>query len=405
MSLFWSVRRLRAASILPLVALAAACGDPSGSEAEDRPVALAAGGDHTCALTGGGAAYCWGSNDRGQLGDGTRTASAAPVRVDAPERLVEISASWRQTCAVGASGSLYCWGDVAHGVEPTFNGVPTPDRVTADVGWASVSAGLSHGCALDRDGRAHCWGSDEVGELGDGPALMGVPAPVPVATAERFSSIRAAGLHSCGLAQSGTAYCWGYTPFGVVGTGANRIEPVPVAVGNGLRFTSFDTGATHACSVSAGDVHCWGMNRAGELGRAPLSETAARVPAAVAGLPDVETVFTSRQNSVLGFTCALTAAGEAFCWGQNRSGELGVAPNEAPSGSCESGPAILTCATRPARAAPSLRFRTLALGAVHACGITREHQIQCWGRSDEGQLGPDPAAGGPNPVRVELPES
>jgi hypothetical protein len=52
-----------------------------------------------------------------------------------------------------------------------------------------------------------------------------------------------------------------------------------------------------------------------------------------------------------------------------------------------------------------MRFRTLALGAFHACGITRDHEIQCWGRPDEGQVGPDRAGGGATPVRVELPES
>jgi alpha-tubulin suppressor-like RCC1 family protein len=407
MALFPSVRRLRAACILPLVALAAACeGDASGVAPEDRPVALAAGGDHTCALTGGGAAYCWGSNDRGQLGDGTRTASAAPVRVNLPERLVEISASFKQTCAVGVSGSLFCWGLVAHGAQPTSNGVRTPDPVTADAGWERVSAGVSHGCALTAaEGRAYCWGFGQVGELGQGHPVARAALPLAVATGERFSFIRAAALHSCGLAKSGTVYCWGYAPFGVLGTGAVTIELVPVAVGAGLRFTSFDTGANFACGVSAGDVYCWGMNRAGELGRAPVSEAASRHPAAVAGLPDVETVFTSRQNSALGFACALTASGEAFCWGLNRFGELGVEPGEAPSGPCQSGPVVVTCTTEPVRAAPGMRFRALALGAAHACGITRDHQVQCWGRPDEGQLGPDPAGGGPTPVRVELPES
>jgi len=405
MPLFSSVRRLRAASILPLLALAAACdGDPSGIDPEDRPVALAAGGEHTCALTGGGAAYCWGSNERGQLGDGTRAASATPVRVNAPERLVQISASWRQTCAVGASGSLYCWGFAAHSAS-SFNGIPTPSRVTADAGWARVSAGLTHACALNGEGRAYCWGSDESGERGDGPAAGYASAPVAVATGERFTSIQAAGLHSCGLAQSGTAHCWGYARYGVLGTGAGGVVPEPVPVGNGLRFTSFDTGATFACGVSAGDVHCWGVNHAGELGRAPVSDVASRVPAAVAGLPDVETVFTSRQNSVLGFACALAASGEAFCWGQNLFGELGVEPAEDPSGPCESVLVTLTCSTRPVRAGGGMRFHALALGATHACGITRDHEIRCWGRAEQGQLGPDPAAGGADPVRVELPES
>jgi alpha-tubulin suppressor-like RCC1 family protein len=406
MSLFPSVRRLRAASILPLLALAAACdGDSSGVDPEDRPVALAAGGEHTCALTGGGAAYCWGRNDYGQLGDGTRTPSATPVRLDAPERLVEISASWRQTCAVGASGSLYCWGLVAHGETPGFSFVVRPERVTAEVGWRQVSAGLTHACALNAEGRAYCWGTDETGKRGDGPPAAGhVQTPVAVVTGERFSSIWAAGLHTCGLALSGTAYCWGWARAGVLGTDASAFVTTPVPVGNGLRFTSFDTGAGWACGVSAGDVYCWGLNMAGELAREPESDDITRVPTAVAGLPDVKTVFTSRQDSFFGFNCTLTASGEAFCWGQNVFGELGVEPDEAPSHECVSR-LTLACSIEPVRAGGGMRFRALALGAFHACGITRDHEIQCWGRRDEGQLGPDPAAGGATPVRVILPES
>ncbi|HEU4457322.1 MAG TPA: hypothetical protein VFR81_29910, partial [Longimicrobium sp.] len=103
--------------------------------------------------------------------------------------------------------------------------------------------------------------------------------------------------------------------------------------------------------------------------------------------------------------CALTEPGEAYCWGENESGEAGVEPNAAPSGACLSGLLETTCVPEPVRAAAALRFRALALGASHSCGITRDHEIHCWGRADEGQLGPDPAAGGSAPVKVGLPES
>jgi alpha-tubulin suppressor-like RCC1 family protein len=407
MPLLSSVRRLRAASILPLLALAAACdGDPSGIDPADRPVALAAGKAHTCALTGSGTAYCWGTSDRGELGDGTWTSSAAPVRVDAPERLTAISASWSQTCAAGASGAVYCWGDIVHiqrGGE--FTASSTPSRVESALRFTRVSVGLSHACALTGSGRAYCWGYDNHLALGDGAGgPFHAATPVAVVTDARFASIVTTGLNSCGLADTGAAYCWGDASFRVFGDGSRPFELLPVATGGGMRFTSFDASATWACGVSGGGVHCWGLNRAGELGRTPLSAVPDPQPRAVAGLPDVETVFTARQNSIIGHVCALTAAGEAFCWGQNRSGEAGIEPAAAPSQLCASA-FETTCVPTPVRAAPALRFRTLALGQTHTCGITREHEIHCWGRAAEGQLGPDPAAGGAAPVRVELPES
>jgi len=395
------------ASILPLLALAAACdGDPGGVEPEDRPVALAAGTAHSCALTQSRAAYCWGSNDRGQLGNGTGASSADPVRVDAPERLTDISASWRQTCAVGASGAVYCWGSIVHvqgGGE--FTASSTPSRVEAALRFTRVSVGLSHACALTASGKAHCWGYDNNLALGDGAGGPFFTAtPVAVVTDARFASVRATGLNSCGLADTGSAYCWGDASFRVFGGGTRSSETLPVAAGGGMRFTSFDASATWACGVSGGDVHCWGLNRAGELGRTPISPVPDPQPRAVAGLPDVETVFTARQNSITGHVCALTAAGEAFCWGQNQAGEAGIDPGAAPTQVCASG-FETTCVPRPVPAAAALRFRTLALGQTHTCGITREHEIHCWGRAAEGQLGPAAGAGGATPVRMELPES
>jgi alpha-tubulin suppressor-like RCC1 family protein len=406
MPLLSSVRRLRAASILPLLALAAACdGDPSGIDPQDRPVSLAAGEAHGCAVTGSGAAYCWGLNDRGQLGDGTSASSAAPVRVLASEPFTSISASARQTCAVGASGAVYCWGLVAYGP-----GIQTivhhmPSRVETELRFAQVSAGVAHACALTATGKAYCWGVEATGQRGDGP---GGPAysstPVPVSTEVEFASIQAVALHTCGLAKTGAVYCWG-SGESLAFLVREPIVHAPAGVLGSRRFTSLGSGGAWACGVSKGEVYCDGRNHAGELGFAPsFGPRLEEGPFLVDGLPDIRDVFSSGQNWRVGQVCALEDSGEAHCWGENAFGEVGIEPDDERTVTCFNG-FNSPCVPGPENVAASLRFRTLALGTNHTCGITREHEIHCWGRAVEGQLGPDPASGGATPVRVELPES
>src|SRR5207244_2374310 len=77
----------------------------------------ALGGSHSCGITAAGAAYCWGSNKLGQLGDGTITDRATPVAVTAQSGVTftQISAGDRHTCARASDGNIYCWGNAGDG--------------------------------------------------------------------------------------------------------------------------------------------------------------------------------------------------------------------------------------------------------------------------------------------------
>ena len=245
---------------------------------------ISAGTEHTCTLSKDGIAFCWGRNDRGQLGDNGTTRRTFPAPVATDLRFRSISAggfSIGQTCALTTSGAAYCWGDDERGqLGVGISNIlphPVPALVNTNLTFSSISAGLGrHVCALTSDGTAYCWGENIFGGLGNGSSFNTSAVPTRVSTNVAFASIVAGGFigHSCALTSAGIAWCWGENEVGAIGDGSTEDHEVPVAVTGGLTFTSITAGFRHSCGVtSAGAVYCWGSNNAAQLG---INSTAQR---------------------------------------------------------------------------------------------------------------------------------
>jgi alpha-tubulin suppressor-like RCC1 family protein len=357
---------------------------------------VAAGGAHSCALTSSGSAYCWGRGESGQLGAPAPTVctdigpcSLIALAVAGGFSFTQVVAGGAHTCALTSDGSAYCWGNNTSGQlgDNSTTARTAPTAVATNLKFATLDAGTNHTCGLTISGAAYCWGANSRGQLGDG-TTTNRSVPVAVSGALTFQIVTAGGFdigQTCGLTTGGAAYCWGDNERGQLGTGASNIaaHSSPAQVSGGLTFVGLSAGlGRHTCGfTSAGAAYCWGENSFGALGNG--SSTDSPVPTAVSG----GIVFTQlKAGGFIGHTCGFTAAGVAYCWGENERGQVG-------DGSTVD---RLT----PSAVTGGLNFVSLEAGFRHTCGRASDGIVYCWGSNAAGQLGNNSTTQAAAPVRV-----
>ena len=122
-----------------------------------------------CALLESGKVMCWGSNDNGEVGDGSTATAWTPKEVVLLSDVIDIDGGKDHTCAATKDGKAWCWGKSDHGQlgngtkanknAPTLvSGMPATAR--------KISAGMWHSCAVVGDGSVYCWGSNHQAQLG-----------------------------------------------------------------------------------------------------------------------------------------------------------------------------------------------------------------------------------------------
>jgi alpha-tubulin suppressor-like RCC1 family protein len=199
--------------------------------------ALDAGSDFSCALMGAGAAWCWGVNYAGQIGDGSTVSATAPTPVAGGHAFTALSVGARHACGLTPEGEAWCWGD--NGAGELGNGSQesalAPEPVTGGLTFAGLSAGGDFTCGWIADGTTYCWGANAQGQLGAASldACATRPCgltPLPVAGGLRFRLVRAGGAHTCGITWDDVLYCWGANQSGQLGDGTNVSRAAPARV-------------------------------------------------------------------------------------------------------------------------------------------------------------------------------
>lgn len=379
---------------------------------------VSAGAFHTCAVAGDGTVWCWGRNDSGQLGTGSRfgpdsclkspswlACSPKPVRVSGIKNAVMVAAGYAHSCAILSDGTIKCWGrnDWGQLGDFTFAGLETcgktyqesypcstsPVSVTNIRAATVIAAGHGHTCALLKNGTVWCWGRNDKGQLGNamknGPEHCGFlksstnmkkqkyndscsTVAVPVFGVSSAAQISSGTDHACAALSDGFVKCWGDNQSGQLGDKTiKNFSAVAVSVFGILRPTSIAAGFSHTCALQwDGRVKCWGANKEGQFGDGTKKDSALPV--------EVKQLFSATAISAgVYHTCAALSGGGLSCWGGNESGQLGTG--------------LRSDSLFPLSATNVSDIIALSSGWYHTCAVSSDGSLKCWGKNDFGQVG------------------
>jgi alpha-tubulin suppressor-like RCC1 family protein len=189
--------------------------------------------------------------------------------------------------------------------------------------------------------------------------------------------------NSCAVRPTEGVYCWGEQP---LGSATSRPGGTRNLIDNSSDMTTVSLGINHGCAIAAGQVRCWGGNGEGQLANGRFGGGVV-TPSAIVGAQQFSKIFSGFYQS-----CALTSVGRAFCWGNNRFGELGVGSGD-------------VFVTQPTAVSGDQRFIALSVGGLHTCGIDQSGQALCWGNQgssfpNRGALGDGSGTPKSTPTRV-----
>lgn len=348
--------------------------------------AVSSGLGHSLALTQDGAAWSFGWNYYGQLGNGQVVDQLTARKIAGLPTLQAVSAGAIHSLALDVNGAVWAWGDngfgqLGTGISATRALVPV--KLATLAGITAISSSSASNLALDNLGRVWAWGRGTWGAMGDGsttdrmfPGL--VPGLPPIA------AIQSGTLVNVAIARDGGVWVWGSNEMGQFGDDQYGQQFTPVRVAGLLGLQRFSIANAGVAAVDAlGSVLTWGRNGSGQLGSGDTLDRTR--PGAVQGLPRMAQVAAGSD-----FCVAIGVDGSLWAWGSNGLGQLA---DGSVAGS-----------SVPVRVVGMPGVESVAAGQAHNLALGGDGRVWGWGRNGSAQLGdasgrdalvPQPIAGLP----------
>lgn len=187
-------------------------------------------------------------------------------------RVRQVSLNGYCSAAVTTDGSLYMWGSNDSGQlgNGTTEGSSTPVKIMDNAAY--VSLGNSHSAAITTDGSLYMWGSNSSGQLGNdvsgGDGFQydeGIDRSLPVKIMDNAAYVSLGGGSSAAITTDGSLYTWGSNWFGVLGNGTDEDSSVPLKIMENVAYVNL--GRFHSAAITTdGSLYMWGNNSDGQLG-------------------------------------------------------------------------------------------------------------------------------------------
>ena len=311
-------------------------------------VRLEARGTRTCALTGDGHLFCWGNGPFPEVAN----------RLGAPDleqiqRARDFALGTYHSCAIDEAGAVRCEGIML----PRYDGTRiAPEPIPEDLTRATrVTAGNAVTCALDEENAVHCWGW--IDSLSGGQRYVsGTTGPLYSEALGGVEQLLAADDFFCAVYHSRVFEdwpvipihtCWRYDRL------ASNLEGAMFRPDRDTRLSHFFRHRDGMCGIGNDEtVWCWWAG--GEATHKPEYEGYASVAVGT------------------NFACAVRPDGSTWCWGSNDDGQLGNTTLPAATSSSE----------EPVPVSVDLRAQIVVAGGRHACLLSEDGEVWCWGDSD-----------------------
>ncbi len=209
---------------------------------------------HSSAITSDGRIFMWGSNQYGQLGDGSTSRKIIPTdstnyfNLNIEEKIIDVSLGWAQSMAITSEGRIFTWGYNIEGqlgigtidLEIHASPIDISENFNLNTGetFTEVSLGSFHSSVITNEGRIFTWGLNNYGQLGDGTKVYNDVEPNPTEITANFSlnegeiiiEVILGTDHSMATTSDGRVFGWGNNTLGQLGETIRRDIYAPVEI-------------------------------------------------------------------------------------------------------------------------------------------------------------------------------